>query len=382
MRSIRGRRLTTVFAVLFGGAASVALAAGAANPTARITVDTTGSATRLIVTLSRPVASTITTSSGRVDVVFASPLDLAPAESRLDDSILLGWQARGDRTLSLATGPAYKGYENFELKNPTRLVLDLRGERPPRPEPAAGAGKSGRAQRVIVIDAGHGGAETGATGPSGTQEKDVVLDLARRLKVALEREAGATVVLTRDEDRLVPLDERAAVANHNRAELFLSIHLNASKRRGAVGAETYFLSTDSTDDEARTLAALENRASGVAEAPQAEKAEEGRSLDLILWDLAQNQYLAESARLAESVQKELNVLAGTKDRGVRQAPFRVLMGATMPAVLVEAGFLTNPEEEARFKDPAYLGTVVDAIVRAVRGYLEGRARLDEPGAKR
>jgi N-acetylmuramoyl-L-alanine amidase len=238
------------------------------------------------------------------------------------------------------------------------------------------------ALRTIVIDPGHGGDELGARGPAGTYEKDLTLDVARRLKASIEGRLGIRVLLTRDEDRLVPLDERAAIANHNRAQLFLSIHLNASKRRGAVGAETYFLSTDSTDDEARTLAALENRASGVLEAPPAEKAEGDRSLDLILWDLAQNQYLAESARLAESVQKELNVLAGTKDRGVRQAPFRVLMGATMPAVLVEAGFITNPDEEARFKDAAYLDTVVDAIVRAVRGYLEGRARLDEPGAPR
>jgi N-acetylmuramoyl-L-alanine amidase len=381
MKSILGRYPARALAILLSAGTAAGLAAVAANPTAKVTADTSGAATRVIVTLSRPVATTITTSAGGVDVVFASPVDLTPAESSVDDPILLGWKARGDRTLSLATGTTYKGYEHFELRNPARVVLDLRGGRPARPEPAAPS-RGTRAERVIVVDPGHGGVETGATGPAGTQEKVVVLELARRLKSALERDAGATVVLTRDEDRLVPLDERAAIANHNRAQLFLSIHLNASKRRGAVGAETYFLSTDSTDDEARTLAALENRASGVGEALPAEKTEADRSLDLILWDLAQNQYLAESARLAESVQKELNVLAGTKDRGVRQAPFRVLMGATMPAVLVEAGFITNPDEEARFKESAFLDTVVDAIVRAVRGYLEGRTRLDEPGAPR
>jgi N-acetylmuramoyl-L-alanine amidase len=382
MKCIRGRCRAAVLAVLLAAGAAAGLAVAAENPTAKITADTSGSATRVIVTLSRPVASSITTSAAKVEIVFASPVDLTPSESRLDDAILKGWQARGDRTLSLSTGATYKGYESFELRNPARLVLDLRGERPSRPEPAFAVPKGGRARPVIVVDPGHGGVETGATGPSGTQEKDVALDLARRLKTALERDAGATAVLTRDEDRLVPLDDRAAIANHNRAHLFLSIHLNAAKRRGAIGAETYFLSPDSTDDEARTLAALENRASGVAEAPQAQNAEGDRSLDLILWDLAQNQYLAESARLAESVQKELNALAGTKDRGVRQAPFRVLMGATMPAILVEAGFITNPDEEARFRDPAYLDKVVDAIVRAVRGYLDGRARLDEPGAGR
>jgi N-acetylmuramoyl-L-alanine amidase len=97
---------------------------------------------------------------------------------------------------------------------------------------------------------------------------------------------------------------------------------------------------------------------------------------MILWDLAQNQYLAESGRLAESVQRELNALAGTKDRGVRQAPFTVLMGATSPAILVEAGFLTNPEEEKRFRDDAYKDRVVEAIVRAVLEFRRSHARAD------
>ena len=380
MKFVPGRCGVACLAVCLVVSVLVPPAAAAGNPTAKVTADMSGASTRVVVTLGQAVASSITTSPSKVEIVFAAVVDVTPSDGKVDDSILKGWQSRGDRTLVLLVTPAYKGYESFELRNPTRLVLDLRGERPSKAEPAPSVGKGARGRPVIVIDPGHGGVETGATGPSGTQEKDLALDLARRLKIALEKEAGASVVLTRDEDRLVSLDERAAIANHNRAELFLSVHLNASKRRGAVGAETYFLAPESTDDEARTLAALENRASGVGEAPAAQQREGDRSLDLILWDLAQNQYLAESGRLAESVQKELNVLAGTKDRGVRQAPFRVLMGATMPAILVEAGFVTNPEEEARFKDPAYLDRVVDAVVRAVQGYLAGRKRLDDPGA--
>jgi len=378
MKPIWGCRHATLLVALVSAGAMVAAPAAAGNPTAKISADTSGPATRVIVTLSKPVASSITTGAAKVEIVFASPVDLAPSESKLDDAILEGWQARGDRTLVLRTGPSYKGYESFELRNPTRIVLDLRGARPAKKEPAVAARKGGKSRPVIVLDPGHGGVEIGATGPAGTQEKDLALELARRLKSALERDAGATVVLTRDEDRMVPLDERAAIANHNRAELFLSVHLNAAKRRGAVGAETYFLSPNATDDEARTLAALENRASGVPETPQAGRAEGERDLELILWDLAQNQYLAESGRLAESVQRELNALAGTKDRGVRQAPFRVLMGATMPAILVEVGFITNPDEETRLKDPAYVEKVVGAIVRAVREYLEGRSRLENP----
>ena len=199
-----------------------------------------------------------------------------------------------------------------------------------------------------------------------TNWKDVTLDLARRLKSLLELQ-GATVVLTRDDDRVLPLDDRTAIANHNRAVLFISLHMNASKRKTAVGAETYFLATAATDAEARTLAGLENKAYESPDAVQAAtpEAPPDRGLELILWDLAQNSVLAESSRLAESVQTELNTATGVRDRGVRQAPFRVLMGATMPAILIEAGFISNPEEEARFKDDAYKDKVAEAIARAV-----------------
>ena len=156
------------------------------------------------------------------------------------------------------------------------------------------------------------------------------------------------------------------MANHNRADLFVSIHLNASRRRDAYGAETYFLSADATDDEARILAGLENRADGRpdGETPSLPPDAKRRGLDLVLWDLAQNQYLAESSALAEAVQRELNVLTGTRDRGVRQAPFRVLMGATMPAILVEVGFISNPDE---------------ALARAVREFREGLETYQAPG---
>jgi len=170
-----------------------------------------------------------------------------------------------------------------------------------------------------------------------------------------------TVVLTRDDDRVLPLDDRTAIANQNRADLFLSLHLNASKRKSAVGAETYFLSPSATDADAKSLAAAENASRGTADAASAPSA----GLDLILWDLAQNSHLAESSKLAEAVQRSLNGLTGIKDRGVRQAPFRVLMGATMPAILVESGFISNPDEESRLKDDAYKDKVAHAIAQAV-----------------
>jgi N-acetylmuramoyl-L-alanine amidase len=212
-------------------------------------------------------------------------------------------------------------------------------------------------------------------GPGGLQEKDVTLDLARRLQAVLQRsDAGLAVVLTRDEDRQVARDERTSIANQNRAELFVSLHLNSSVAKGASGAETYFLSAEATDDEARTLAGVENEAARRGELA-AEPAASAGNLDLILWDLAQNQYLADSARLAQAVQRELNELAGTRDRGVRQAPFTVLMGATMPAILVELGFVSNPAEEARLKDDAYRNRIVEALARAVQSYRQQVAAL-------
>jgi N-acetylmuramoyl-L-alanine amidase len=379
----RRRHIAFALAVLLASALVAApdatAQAGPSDPAqVRVTLDTSGASVRLILTHSRPVPFTVAAAEGRLEITYAEPVAFEPATHRLDAPVLSGWQGRGDRSLVLFTGPGYERYESFELRNPSRLVLDLHGgpQAPGAPPPAAPPAP-GRARTVIVIDPGHGGVETGAIGPTGLQEKEVALDLARRLKSVLQRDAGVSVVLTRDEDRLVPLDERTAVANYNRADLFLSIHLNAARRRQATGAETYFLSPEATDDEARTVAALENRAYGVDETQLTYK---GDGLELILWDLAQNRHLAESGQLAEAVQRELNALAGTRDRGVRQAPFRVLMGATMPAILVEAGFISNPEEEARLKDPAHRDRLVEAIARAVGEFRRSQTRLASPGA--
>jgi N-acetylmuramoyl-L-alanine amidase len=344
---------------------TIGAAAFAADPIpVKIATDTSGASTRVVLTFAKKVACTAVEDAGHVRIQCDGPIAADPGTGTLDDAILRSFGAEGDRAIVLTTGRGYKSVDTFELKNPTRLVIDLQGTRTTKA--AAAPAVPQKQLPVIVIDPGHGGVEAGAIGPSGLQEKDLTLDLARRLKALLERQ-GATVVLTRDEDRVLPLDDRTAIANHNHAILFISIHLNASKRKTAVGAETYFLATSATDAEARTLAGLENKAYEPPGAtnPPAPGSPPGRELELILWDLAQNSFLVESSRLAEAVQTELNTATGVRDRGVRQAPFRVLMGATMPAILIEAGFISNPEEEARFKDDAYKDKVADAIARAV-----------------
>ncbi|HEX9734119.1 MAG TPA: N-acetylmuramoyl-L-alanine amidase [Thermoanaerobaculia bacterium] len=220
-------------------------------------------------------------------------------------------------------------------------------------EPAPGV-------RTIVIDPGHGGPETGAVGPSGTTEKELALAVGRSLKRLLERRMAVRVVLTRDGDQDLPLETRTAVANQNQADLFVSLHFNSYYGRQAHGAETYFLSREASDQVAAAAAATENLSAGEPD-PELD-------LKLILWDLAQTYHLAESQRFASLVQEELNLTLGLRDRGVKQAPFLVLMGATMPAVLVELGFLSNPDEEAKLRSPIYQAELVDSLFRAIRRF--------------
>lgn len=249
---------------------------------------------------------------------------------------------------------------------PARLVLDVYRSRRSASADEAAPELDARSERpgirTIVLDPGHGGSETGAIGRSGTVEKDLALRVARMLASSLQRRMPVRVVLTRDEDVDVPHATRVAIANQNKADLFISLHLNSYFGSAPHGAETYFLSREASDRLAAAAAEREN--ASLSDVERADMAD----LELILWDLAQSHHLAESQRFANLVQEELNQTLGLRDRGVRQAPFRVLMGADMPAVLVELGFLSNPEEEAKLKSPAYLAELVESLVRAVRRF--------------
>jgi len=222
----------------------------------------------------------------------------------------------------------------------------------PFPTPAASTGL-----RAIIIDPGHGGAETGAAA-NGVVESQLTLQVARLLKSRLEQKLPLRVVLTRSDDSEVPLPQRVAIANQNKGDLFISLHFNSYKGSRAHGAETYFLSRQASDQLAERLADAENSAGAPTDAP-------GEGLELILWDLAQSHHLAESQRFATLVQQELNTTLGLPDRGVRQAPFRVLVGTNMPAVLVELGFISNAEEAARLEDPIYLDELASSLMRAI-----------------
>ena len=222
----------------------------------------------------------------------------------------------------------------------------------------------------IVLDPGHGGHDLGATSPSGIHEKDLVLDISRRLRQLLEGRLGAEVTLTRNEDIFLSLEQRTALANQERADLFLSIHFNSSPYPRAAGPETYFLNFNASRD-ALEVAARENASSGKTIF----------ELQDLVKQIALNEKLTESRDLASRVQAALidhaNRSFGAKirDRGVKRAPFVVLIGAAMPSILVELGFVTNPREESLLKRPEYRQALAEALYQGVFQYANTLSRF-------
>lgn len=289
-------------------------------------------------------------------------------------------------------------YKVFPLNDPYRLVIDISGDKAPElkalvpaiqvppPVVAEPAAKGDEVAKVleqrppsppppaippapvvtglrrIVVDAGHGGKDPGAVGPNGTLEKEITLSLARKIAARLRETLGCDVVLTRDRDIFLPLEERTAIANKVGADLFISVHANAAPNRQAYGIETYYLNF-SKNDKAAAVAARENGTS----------LKEVSDLEQILFDLMANSKINESSRLAAEIQKALiGRLNGqfdeVRDLGVRQGPFYVLLGATMPSVLVEAAFISHPREERRLVSRKYQEETAEAIAEAVMNY--------------
>ena len=218
---------------------------------------------------------------------------------------------------------------------------------------------------VIVIDPGHGGPDSGAVGKSGLLEKEVTLDIALRLKELLKMEEGLRVILTRETDVLVPLEERTRIANRNRADLFISIHTNSFKKRSVRGCETFFLAT-AKNDQARAAAALEN--SSVRFDLADDESHNVADLEFILMDLVQSEYLKESSDLAAMIQKRLKKMLSIPGRGVSQAGFVVLNKAYMPAVLVETAFISNRKDEKLLKKESFRQEIAQAILESVRDF--------------
>lgn len=214
---------------------------------------------------------------------------------------------------------------------------------------------------TVVIDPGHGGDDEGALGPRGNSEKQLVLEVARRLRAVL-RDRGLRVVMTREDDRFVPLETRTAIANDARGDAFISIHANATRDPDIRGSETFFLSLDATDEAAQRVAARENAAFGGEGA--ADEAADDPLIEL-LGDMIANLHSWESSEFARMLQEKLALLDPERSRGVKQAPFVVLMGLQMPATLVEIGFITNRADERDLHSERGRDEIVSALANAV-----------------
>jgi N-acetylmuramoyl-L-alanine amidase len=268
----------------------------------------------------------------------------------------------------LLEGPV-EDVKDSALRDPFRLVLDI--YRPRASEGVPGGRGAAEPLRLIVLDAGHGGHDPGAIGPAGLAEKDVVLDVTKRVARLVEEGLGVKVALTRSADVFVPLRDRTQFANKQRADLFVSIHANAHPRSVNEGVETYFLSSEASDSEARQSAAFEN---GVIQLESPAAREKGDILKTILWDLAQSEFQQESSVLAETVLDSMTRSLKLVNRGVKQAGFYVLGGAAMPAILIEIGFMTNRKEERKLATPEYR----EAVARAIyAGLVEYKRRYDQ-----
>jgi N-acetylmuramoyl-L-alanine amidase len=266
----------------------------------------------------------------------------------------------GGRTFRLARPPRRAGEG---LLVPEEFIGPLRAAFIENAPPTVAKLPEWTALRTVIVDPGHGGDDRGAEGPGGVLEKDVTLAVARRLAERLRAELGCRTVLTRTSDRAVSLPERTAVAVRESGDLFLSLHANASPSPSAAGYETFIVSAQASDAEAERLAEIENAAGG-----QGPSLLPTSFLQQTLQDLIHSESMEESQRLAALVQEYLGAALRGPNRGVKQAPFWVLAGVEMPAVLVELGFMTNLSEGKRLADPAIQSRMAEAIADAVAAF--------------
>ncbi len=333
--------------------------------------------------------SRVVSQQGRLLLQFeADALDLVVPS--LPPQTLLTGLAVGDTGASvlLTTGPRYATHRVGTSQADAgsgRVAIDLlaAGTEAASPSPTAipAPASAGQAPdtrpmltpqgpstglRTVVLDPGHGGEELGTQGTKGGLEKDITLSVAKRLRTLIESRLGLKVYLTREDDRTMSLDDRAAFANSHQADVFLSIHANSAVRPALKGAEVYYLTVERADAEAR------KRADDDATVLPA-LGGGSRAINLILWETAQARYLEQSAALAGFVERALSARVEMSPRALQQAPFRVLVGANMPAALVEIGYLSNVDQETQLGSTEYQDLVAQALMDALvkfRGFLE------------
>jgi N-acetylmuramoyl-L-alanine amidase len=382
-------------------AASLTLAPAtcAANRVTGLTVRNYTDYTAVIVKLQRPsVFKVNATKEGRLAIII-DDCAVSPSAAKLDEPVgvvdkVTSATVKGRAYIYVTPGRGAKNYEAKALKTPPQIFFKLykkpvtakvpeKGvEKPPGPireKPAVAtkgefptSAKEIKADTTptlidtICIDPGHGGHFTGAEGPDGTLEKDVNLEISLRLARLLRDRLGVRVVMTRVDDSHVYMRDRTGLANTVNADLFIDLHNNAVLNAKVGGTETYFLS-DSWNDWERAATIAENQ-DFLAENPNF--AADPSSLNFILSLLAQNEYLQESSELAHYCQQNLINKLGLRDRGVKQAPFFVLVGCEMPSILLEIAFISNSHEEGLLNDPAWQQKAAEAVFEGIKTYKE------------
>ncbi|HEX5070688.1 MAG TPA: N-acetylmuramoyl-L-alanine amidase [Vicinamibacterales bacterium] len=348
-------------------------------------VERTASGARLVITMQPPTPYKVSREGNRLMVQFdATALDATPLTGFIPE---FAAAARVDGLrLIVDLGPSAAVYREEDDRTASTLTIELSAAPPPPPKPivvpapaptapAAGVPPQGAAPlppvtgsagglRTIVLDAGHGGQDTGTVGASGTNEKDVTLQTARRVKAAIESRLGLRVLLTRESDDGVTLDRRTELANNSKADLFVSFHTNWSTQPAAHGAQIYSPAVESYRDQIATAESQRRTVPTVGGGM--------RVIEPVPWDLAQLPFADESAAFASALVRffgEKNVPLFVKP--AVQAPMRVLMGANMPAVLIEIGFLSNADDERAMATPEWQAGIVDGVLAAITDLRRG-----------
>jgi len=332
------------------------------GPSGRLTIDATPRAT-----------ATVTQEAEHLTIKFdADALDVPnpPLASPGSPGLILSVRLVDATTMGVDLGPRVAGFKatSQPVDATMRLAIDLVAPQtdvaapappPPPPDLPPAFGQAVTTFRTVAIDPGHGGDDEGVKSADGAKEKDLTLAIARRVKSVIEARLGLRVLLTRDDDRSVPVDERTSVANNNKADLFISLHANGSRRPATAGATIYVAAFDTDAAQASGGAVRVPTFGGSA-----------RDIELVPWDLAQTRHLDQSTAFADLLEQAFHDRVPLAGRPVDRAPLRVLESANMPAVLVELGYLTNPDQATLLAGDAFQNGVVQALFDAIVKFRE------------
>ena len=334
-------------------------------------IDAVGPPTRATIEVTPAAPVTVASDAGRVIVrIDADALDLTlPPGGGLIEQIRAGDQPNtvalvlaGTAGMPRTATTSNDGMARITVDVPAATTTggDVSAAPPPSPPPPTDTLPVGTRARfaVIAIDPGHGGDDIGVRTGDGLEEKELTLDIARRLRQRLETRLGVRAILTRDDDRALSLDERAAFANNNKADLFLSLHANGALGPGPEGAEVYFLSLDREGETVRRKANADAVSLPVLGGGR-------RVVEVVPWNLAQAAHTDKSAKLASLLEEELRRRVPMSPRAIQRAGMRVLTGANMPAALVEMAYLTNRDQASKARGDDFRNAVADALYEAV-----------------